>query len=136
MSSPDVVFSYLNNPSVTLVNPTNTIPSGGLTINFTGDNFHLVRQPILELYLSMGNTLVSLSWCIVLTIIIIMYYPYIYSRPTARYWTPTLLSAVWSHPLWVLKCLLLTTALSWIIPHRPRQRIYRSVSNQILPTSN
>ncbi len=49
-----MVFSYRNNPNVTAVFPSNTIPSGGITLTFTGVNLDVVQQPVLEVYQPMG----------------------------------------------------------------------------------
>ncbi len=59
VSNPGVVFSYRNNPNVTAVFPRNTIPSGGITLNFTGVYLDVVQQPVLKVYQSTGPTLVS-----------------------------------------------------------------------------
>ncbi|XP_064398663.1 hepatocyte growth factor receptor-like [Halichondria panicea] len=50
VSNPGVVFSYRNNPNVTAVFPSNTIPSGGITLTFTGVNLDVVEQIVLEVY--------------------------------------------------------------------------------------
>ena len=54
-----VVFSYLRNPSVIDVFPSNTISSGGIMLTFTGLNFDVVQQPVLEVYQPMEDPLVS-----------------------------------------------------------------------------
>ncbi|XP_064399093.1 plexin-A1-like isoform X2 [Halichondria panicea] len=54
-----VVFSYRNNPNVTAVFPSNTVPSGGITLTFTGLNMDVVQQPFLEVYGAMGSRLNS-----------------------------------------------------------------------------
>ncbi len=54
-----VVFSYRNNPNVTAVFPRNTIPSGGITLTFTGLDLDVVQQPVLEVYRGTGSLLVS-----------------------------------------------------------------------------
>ncbi len=59
VSNPGVVFSYLNNPNVTVASPSNTIPSGGITLTFTGVYLDVVQQPVLEIYQQMGALLVS-----------------------------------------------------------------------------
>ncbi len=59
VSNPGVVFSYRNNPNVTAVFPSNTIPSGGITLTFTGVYLDVVQQPVLKVYQSMGAPLVS-----------------------------------------------------------------------------
>ncbi len=59
VSNPEVVFIYRNNPNVTAVFPSNTIPSGGITLTFTGLDLDLVQQPVLEVYQPMGAPLVS-----------------------------------------------------------------------------
>ncbi|XP_064398643.1 plexin-A2-like isoform X2 [Halichondria panicea] len=58
-----VVFSYRNNPNVTAVFPSNTIPSGGITLTFTGLDMNVVQQPVLEVYRGAGSPL--RSYCIV-----------------------------------------------------------------------
>ncbi|XP_064398640.1 plexin-A2-like [Halichondria panicea] len=45
-----VFFTYSNNPNVTAVRPSNTIPSGGITLTFTGVYLDVVQQPVLEIY--------------------------------------------------------------------------------------
>ncbi len=50
VSNPGVVFSYRNNPNVTVVFPSNTIPSGGITLTFTGVNLDVVQLIVLEVY--------------------------------------------------------------------------------------
>ncbi|XP_064398639.1 plexin-A2-like [Halichondria panicea] len=57
VSNPGVVFIYRNNPNVTAVFPSNTIPSGGITLTFTGLDLDLVQQPVLEVYQPMGAPL-------------------------------------------------------------------------------
>ncbi len=57
--NPGLVFSYLNNPNVISVSPSNTISSGGIALTFTGLFFNVVQQPVLEVYQPMGVTLVS-----------------------------------------------------------------------------
>ncbi len=59
VSNPGVVFIYQNNPNVTAVSPSNTIPSGGIILNFTGVHLDVVQQPVLEVYQPMGAPLVS-----------------------------------------------------------------------------
>ena len=59
VSGPSVVFSKGNDPSVTSVSPVNTIPSGGITLTFTGDNLDVVLAPALEVKHSVGGPLVS-----------------------------------------------------------------------------
>ncbi len=59
VSNPGVVFFYSNNPNVSAVFPSNTIPSGGITLTFTGLNLGVVQQPVLEVYQSMGDPVVS-----------------------------------------------------------------------------
>ncbi len=54
-----VFFTYSNNPNVTAVRPSNTIPSGGITLTFTGVYLDVVQQPVLEIYQPMGALLVS-----------------------------------------------------------------------------
>ncbi len=54
-----VLFSYLNNPNVTAVFPTNTVPSGGITLTFTGVYLDVAQQPVLEVYQPLRVTLVS-----------------------------------------------------------------------------
>ena len=61
-----VVFSYRNNPNVTAVFPSNTVPSGGITLTFTGLNMDVVQQPFLEVYGAMGSRLVSHCHCMYL----------------------------------------------------------------------
>ncbi len=58
VSNPSVSFNYLNNPNVTAVFPSNTIPSGGVTLTFTGVGLNVVQQPSLEV--SSTNSEVSL----------------------------------------------------------------------------
>ncbi len=58
-----VVFSYRNNPSVTAVFPSNTVPSGGITLTFTGLDMDVVQQPVLEVYRGTGSPLVSQQQC-------------------------------------------------------------------------
>ncbi len=58
VSNVGVVFSYRNNPNVTFVFPSNTIPSGGITLTFTGVYLDVVQQPVLEVYQPMGVPLV------------------------------------------------------------------------------
>ena len=60
VSNLGVVFSYRSNPNVTFVFPSNTIPSGGITLTFTGVYLDVVQQPVLEVYQPMGAPLVSL----------------------------------------------------------------------------
>ncbi|XP_064388277.1 hepatocyte growth factor receptor-like isoform X2 [Halichondria panicea] len=50
ISNPGLVFSYLDNPNVINVFPSNTISSGGIMLTFTGLNFDVVQQPVLEVY--------------------------------------------------------------------------------------
>ncbi|XP_064383417.1 uncharacterized protein LOC135332039 isoform X3 [Halichondria panicea] len=57
--NPGLVFSYLNNPNVISVSPSNTISSGGIALTFTGLFFNVVQQPVLEVYQPMGVTLRS-----------------------------------------------------------------------------
>ncbi len=60
VGNPGVVFSYRNNPNVTVVFPSNTIPSGGITLTFTGVNLDVVHLIVLEVYHQpMGAPLVS-----------------------------------------------------------------------------
>ena len=59
VSNPGMVFSYRNNPNVTAVFPSNTIPSGGITLTFTGLDLDVVQQHVLEVYQPMGDPLVS-----------------------------------------------------------------------------
>ncbi len=54
-----VLFSYHSNPNVTAVFPSNTIPSGGITLTFSGLNLDVVQQPVLEVYRGAGSLLVS-----------------------------------------------------------------------------
>ena len=59
VSNVGVVFSYRNNPNVTAVFPRNTIPSGGITLTFTGVYLDVVQQqPVLKVYQPMGVPLV------------------------------------------------------------------------------
>ena len=51
VSNPGVMFNYLSNPNVTGVFPSNTIPRGGIILNFTGVGLDVVQQPVLEIYL-------------------------------------------------------------------------------------
>ncbi|XP_064398652.1 plexin-A2-like [Halichondria panicea] len=64
-----VVFSYRNNPNVTAVFPSNTIPSGGITLTFTGLDLDVVQQPVLEVYRGTGSPL--RIYCIVVNSIAI-----------------------------------------------------------------
>ncbi len=59
VSNPGVIFIYRNNPNVTAVFPSNTIPSGGITLTFTGLDLDVVQQPVLEVYQRTGTPLVS-----------------------------------------------------------------------------
>ncbi len=59
----EVVFSYRNNPNVTAVFPSNTVPSGGITLTFTGLNMNVVQQPLLEVYGAMVSPPVSHTHC-------------------------------------------------------------------------
>ncbi len=59
-----VLFSYRNNPNVTAVFPSNTIPSGGIPLNFTGVYLDVVQQPVLEVYRGAGSPLVSQQPCL------------------------------------------------------------------------
>ncbi|XP_064398654.1 hepatocyte growth factor receptor-like isoform X2 [Halichondria panicea] len=59
VSNPGMVFSYRNNPNVTAVFPSNTIPSGGITLTFTGLDLDVVQQHVLEVYQPMGDPLRS-----------------------------------------------------------------------------
>ena len=61
VSSPSVLFNYSSDPNVTSVTPRNTIPSGGITLTFTGENLDVVQAPVLEVRLSVGGPLVSQS---------------------------------------------------------------------------
>ena len=88
VSNPGVFFSYRNNPNVTDVYPSNTIPSGGITLTFTGVDLDVVQQPVLEVYQSMGAPLVSQK----LLIYIITYSP-LYRGAPAVLWTMPLLNA-------------------------------------------
>ena len=58
-----VVFSYRNNPNVTAVFPSNTVPSGGITLTFTGLNMNVVQRPMLEVYGAMVSPQVSHYHC-------------------------------------------------------------------------
>ena len=53
------MFRYHSNPIVTSVFPKNTIYSGGITLTFSGQNMDVVQEPVLEVVLKDGNTLVS-----------------------------------------------------------------------------
>ncbi len=55
----EVFFTYSNNPNVTAVRPSNTIPSGGITLTFTGVYLDVVEQPVLKIYQPMEDPLVS-----------------------------------------------------------------------------
>ncbi len=59
VSNPAVNFNYLNNPNVTAVFPSNTIPSGGVTLTFTGVGLDVAQQPVLQVDTSSGATLVN-----------------------------------------------------------------------------
>ncbi len=59
ISNPAVFFNYLNNPNVTAVFPSNTIPSGGVTLTFTGVGLNVAQQPVLQVDTSSGATLVN-----------------------------------------------------------------------------
>ncbi len=60
VSNSGVVFRYRNEPNVTFVFPSNTIPSGGITLTFTGVYLVvLIQQPVLEVYQPMEAPLVS-----------------------------------------------------------------------------
>ncbi len=59
ISNPELVFSYLDNPNVINVFPSNTISSGGIMLTFTGLNFDVVQQPVLEVYQPFEAPLVS-----------------------------------------------------------------------------
>ena len=61
ISNPELVFSYLNNPNVINVSPSNTISSGGIMLTFTGLYFDVVQQRVLEVYPPTGAPLVSLQ---------------------------------------------------------------------------
>ena len=61
VSTPSVLFNYSGDPNVTSVTPINTIPSGGITLTFTGENLDVVQAPVLEVRLSVGGPLVSQS---------------------------------------------------------------------------
>ena len=58
-----VVFSYRNNPNVTAVFPSNTVPSGGITLTFTGLNMNVVQHPMLMVYGAMVSPPVSHTHC-------------------------------------------------------------------------
>ncbi len=66
VSNPRVVFSYRNNPNVTAVFPSNTIPSGGITLTFTGVYLDVVQRPVLEVYQLMGDLLVAIIFVLLL----------------------------------------------------------------------
>ena len=54
-----VVFSYLGDPTVTSVTPNFTIPSGGVTLTFIGENLGVIQMPaILETKLLFSDSLV------------------------------------------------------------------------------
>ncbi|XP_064387556.1 uncharacterized protein LOC135335860 isoform X4 [Halichondria panicea] len=59
ISNPGLVFSYLNNPNVINVSPSNTISSGGIMLTFTGLYFDVVQQRVLEVYPPTGAPLRS-----------------------------------------------------------------------------
>ena len=59
VNSSSVQFNYLSDPNVTSVTPGNTIPSGGITLTFTGENLNVVQAPVLEVRPSVGGPLVS-----------------------------------------------------------------------------
>ncbi len=58
VSNSGVVFRYRNEPNVTAVFPSNTIPSGGITLTFVGMHLDVIQQPVLEIYEPMGDPLV------------------------------------------------------------------------------
>ncbi len=62
----EVVFSYRNNPNVTAVFPSNTVPSGGITLTFTGLNMNVVQHPMLMVYGAMVSPPVSHCHCMYL----------------------------------------------------------------------
>ncbi len=67
------------------VSPSNTIPSGGITLTFTGMkmNLDVVQKPVLEVYQPMGVPLVSYMLCTSRCIILLSSY----SGATAVLWT-------------------------------------------------
>ena len=76
-----LVFSYRNNPNVTAVFPSNTVPSGGITLTFTGLDLDVVQQPVLEVYRGTGSPLVSQQQCLYM-----MYYSLpLYREATALF---------------------------------------------------